>query len=105
MTLIIAGALALSAYVDGLTTYTVTKAVSNNPTHESVNALINNQILQNLTQDTLHEQQQNLVIAVIIAVIIIFANVLIAKYFFGRMAPGPHNRAQQIQMNHSINEV
>lgn len=92
MALIIAAALGISALVGGLTTYTATKAFGNNPTHESVHALINTQLSQNFAQDSAHEFQQNALIIIIIAVIFVAIVIFFLKRMLAKLA---RPRAQQ----------
>lgn len=51
MALVIAGICIASAFVGGLVTYSTTKALEDRPTHESVHALINNQITEKINQN------------------------------------------------------
>lgn len=105
MALIFVGSLALAAIFGGLSTYTVTKIANNSPTHETVHAIVNNQIEHSIIKDNAHEFQQSIIIAIIVAALVTVAIIIFLRCLIRKVQRDATQRQQQQVPGNIINQV
>lgn len=99
MALLVGAGLLIAAVFGGLTTYTVTKAVSNAPTHESVHALVNNQLSLNENRDNQHENVQSVALMICIVLVVVIAMIMFVKFLVNRLRPRTNTIMMAAQQN------
>lgn len=94
MALLIGGVLLAAGAIGSLITYATTKAMSDTPTHEHVNTLVNNQFAVRDSKDNDHEFVQNIMITIAIILVILVLITFVLRYVVKRMLNTQNNRRQ-----------